>query len=104
MDEDDWEGVETSVLEDTFNDAAILVASSVVGRGTKLTQDLQLQLYGLYKQATEGPCKDNAPSVFNLKAKAKWFVLYLCFLYDLYVILLGMNPQGCMAKAWGDEF
>merc|ERR1712137_677870 len=36
------------------------------------SNDEKLQFYSLFKQATEGPCKQKKPSVFNLIAKAKW--------------------------------
>ncbi|XP_050099335.1 acyl-CoA-binding domain-containing protein 6-like [Anopheles aquasalis] len=31
-----------------------------------------LQFYGLYKQATVGPCNTTKPGIFNLQARAKW--------------------------------
>ncbi|ONK63971.1 uncharacterized protein A4U43_C07F20790 [Asparagus officinalis] len=32
----------------------------------------QLELYGLYKIATEGPCTKAQPSILNVSARAKW--------------------------------
>ncbi|XP_032717380.1 enoyl-CoA delta isomerase 2, mitochondrial isoform X3 [Lontra canadensis] len=34
--------------------------------------EVKLKLYGLYKQATEGPCNTPKPGVFDLINKAKW--------------------------------
>ncbi|XP_055953278.1 enoyl-CoA delta isomerase 2-like isoform X1 [Argiope bruennichi] len=34
--------------------------------------DVKLNLYALYKQATEGSCKQPKPSMFDLVGKAKW--------------------------------
>jgi acyl-CoA-binding protein len=33
---------------------------------------MKLTFYGLYKQATTGPCKEARPSVFNYINRAKW--------------------------------
>lgn len=33
---------------------------------------LQLNLYGLYKQATCGPCTDPAPGLLDFRGRAKW--------------------------------
>ncbi|MCA9523068.1 MAG: acyl-CoA-binding protein [Myxococcales bacterium] len=32
----------------------------------------QLELYGLYKQATEGDVQGSRPGALNIKARAKW--------------------------------
>ena len=32
----------------------------------------KLIFYGLYKQATSGPCNESQPSMFNYIARAKW--------------------------------
>ncbi|PRD33943.1 UNVERIFIED_CONTAM: Eci2 [Trichonephila clavipes] len=34
--------------------------------------DVKLNLYALFKQATEGSCKQSKPSIFDLVGKAKW--------------------------------
>jgi diazepam-binding inhibitor (GABA receptor modulating acyl-CoA-binding protein) len=36
------------------------------------SNDELLQIYSLYKQATDGDCNIPAPSAFNLLGKAKW--------------------------------
>lgn len=33
---------------------------------------LQLRLYGLFKQATQGPCEETAPSKINFVKHLKW--------------------------------
>lgn len=71
-DSDEWEGVESTELEEEFGAASTFVATLAVGAGLKVSQDLQLQLYGLYKVATEGPCRTPPPSRINLTARAKW--------------------------------
>jgi acyl-CoA-binding protein len=32
----------------------------------------KLQLYGLFKQSTDGKCNQKKPSMINVVAKAKW--------------------------------
>lgn len=78
-DEEDWEGLETSELEERFNAAASLVVAMVTPpqgsagqQAPALGEGMQLLLYSLYKQATEGPCTSKQPAFFNLKARAKW--------------------------------
>ena len=34
--------------------------------------DIQLQLYGLYKQASEGDVEGARPGMLDVKARAKW--------------------------------
>ena len=57
-------------IDDAFEAAAAMVAS-VAGSDT-LGTDTLLHLYGLYKQATSGPCRTFRPSFFDRKARAKW--------------------------------
>ncbi|XP_041021692.1 acyl-CoA-binding domain-containing protein 3-like [Juglans microcarpa x Juglans regia] len=77
-DEDDWEGIETTDLEKAFAAASTFVLESssgdnedplaMAGVGT----DLQMELYGLHRIATEGPCRDPQPMALKLFARAKW--------------------------------
>lgn len=39
-----------------------------------LSQATQLKFYALYKQATQGPCREEAPSRLRMVARAKWYV------------------------------
>ncbi|KAG7980330.1 hypothetical protein I3843_05G177400 [Carya illinoinensis] len=72
-DDDDWEGVESTELDETFSAATAFVAASAADRlSEKVSNDLQLRLYGLYKIATEGPCSSPQPSALKITARAKW--------------------------------
>lgn len=71
--EDDWEGVESTELDEAFSAATAFVAAAAADRlSQKVSNDVQLQLYGLYKIATEGPCSTPQPSPIKLTARAKW--------------------------------
>ncbi|KAK7282546.1 hypothetical protein RIF29_11426 [Crotalaria pallida] len=72
-DDDDWEGVESTELDEAFSAATAFVAASAADRlSAKVSSDVQLQLYGLYKIATEGPCSAPQPSPLKMTARAKW--------------------------------
>eukprot|EP01018_Ginkgo_biloba_P011999 Gb_02595 [translate_table: standard] len=73
-DEDEWEGVESTELDETFGAAAAYVASTGANLSQKITSESQAQLYGLYKVATEGPCTTPQPSPLKITARAKWFL------------------------------
>ncbi|XVE64432.1 hypothetical protein DITRI_Ditri07aG0100300 [Diplodiscus trichospermus] len=66
-DDDDWEGVECTELDEAFSAAAAADRLS-----QKVSNEVQLQLYGLYKIATEGPCTAPQPSALKMTARAKW--------------------------------
>lgn len=51
--------------------------------------DTLLQLYSLYKQATEGDVNRNIPGMFDFVAKAK---------YDAWTKLKGMSAEEAMQK------
>ncbi|XP_074291742.1 acyl-CoA-binding domain-containing protein 1-like [Silene latifolia] len=87
-DDDDWEGVETTELDDAFSAATAFVAASAAERG-KVSNDVQLQLYGLYKIATEGPCSAPPPPAFKMTARAKW---------NAWQKLGAMPPEDAMQK------
>ncbi|CAB0041669.1 unnamed protein product [Trichogramma brassicae] len=59
---------ETSDLEETFNRAA----SHLQSLASQLDSGQLLGFYGLYKQATCGPCDSPAPSWYQIQAKHKW--------------------------------
>ncbi|KAK4273872.1 hypothetical protein QN277_017183 [Acacia crassicarpa] len=72
-DDDDWEGVESTELDEAFSAATAFVAATAADRlSQKVSSDVQLQLYGLYKIATEGPCSTAQPSALKMTARAKW--------------------------------
>ncbi|GAB4858526.1 Acyl-CoA-binding domain-containing protein 1 [Ancistrocladus abbreviatus] len=71
--DDDWEGVESTELDEAFSAATAFVAASAADKlAHKVPNEVQLQLYGLYKIATEGPCSAPPPPAFKMTARAKW--------------------------------
>lgn len=74
--DDDWEGVESTELDELFSAATAFVAAAAADR-QKVSTEAQLQLYGLYKIATEGPCSVPQPSALKMTARAKWYLLSL---------------------------
>ncbi|KAE8731570.1 Detected protein of unknown function [Hibiscus syriacus] len=67
--DDDWEGVEKSELDKAFGAAAKFVEQKGdLGMGN----DVQMQLYGLHKIATEGPCHEPQPLAFMASSRSKW--------------------------------
>lgn len=87
--DDDWEGVQSTELEDTFGDATSYVASIAAQSSEKISNDVQLQFYGLYKIATEGPCGVPQPSALKITARAKW---------NAWQRLGTMSPEAAMQK------
>ncbi|XP_010438551.1 PREDICTED: acyl-CoA-binding domain-containing protein 2-like [Camelina sativa] len=72
-DDDDWEGVESTELDEAFSAATLFVTTAASDRlSQKVPNDVQQQLYGLYKIATEGPCTAPQPSALKMTARAKW--------------------------------
>lgn len=69
--EDDWEGIERSELEKVFAEAAKFVESK--DKDERLGSDVQMELYGLHKVATEGPCHEQPPMALMFSARAKWY-------------------------------
>lgn len=72
-DEDEWEGIERSELEKRFGALVSMVASESGNVLEKIGSDVQMQLYGLHKVATEGPCHQPQPSVLKVSSRAKWY-------------------------------
>ncbi|KAJ3689288.1 hypothetical protein LUZ61_018452 [Rhynchospora tenuis] len=72
-DSDSWEGIESTELDEEFSAASAFVATmAATSESARVSSEVQLKLYGLYKIATEGPCTTPQPSVLNLTARAKW--------------------------------
>ncbi|RWV95289.1 hypothetical protein GW17_00042096 [Ensete ventricosum] len=72
--EDEWEGIERSELEKLFGVATEFVGSEKgVDAVSKLSNELQMQLYGLHRVATEGPCYEPQPMALKVTARAKWY-------------------------------
>ncbi|GLT93565.1 hypothetical protein SLE2022_113540 [Rubroshorea leprosula] len=69
-DDDDWEGIERTELEKVF----AVAAKYVEGKGELegIGNDVQMEMYGLHKVATEGPCREPQPMALKVNARAKW--------------------------------
>ncbi|CAF0965594.1 unnamed protein product [Rotaria sordida] len=62
----------TASLQEKFN-AAVKAIQRLPNDGTfQPSNEMKLTFYGLYKQATAGPCKEPRPSVFSYINRAKW--------------------------------
>ncbi|XP_022772908.1 acyl-CoA-binding domain-containing protein 3-like [Durio zibethinus] len=86
-DDDDWEGIERSELEKVFADAAKFVEHK--GDLEGLGNDVQMELYGLHKIATEGPCREPQPRAFMVSSHSKW---------NAWQRLGNMNPEAAMEQ------
>lgn len=72
--DDDWEGIERTELERLFGVALAFVGNkSNAHRISSLGSDVRIQLYGLHKIATEGPCHDPQPIALKVSARANWY-------------------------------
>lgn len=60
--------LETNDTETTFNKACDHLQFLV----NQLDANTLLEFYGLYKQATVGPCNTSKPGIFSVNARAKW--------------------------------
>ncbi|CAK9155408.1 unnamed protein product [Ilex paraguariensis] len=69
--DDDWEGIERSELEQFFAAAAKYVSNNDDWLAN-LRSDVQMQLYGLHKVAMEGPCHEPQPMALKVSARVKW--------------------------------
>lgn len=58
----------TDEPESTFNKASDYLQHLV----NQLDASTLLEFYGLYKQATIGPCNTSKPGIFSVNARAKW--------------------------------
>ncbi|XWS25537.1 hypothetical protein CRYUN_Cryun27aG0076600 [Craigia yunnanensis] len=86
-DDDDWEGIERSELEKVFADAAKFV--ELKGDLEGVGNDVQMELYGLHKIATEGPCREPQPLAFMVSSRSKW---------NAWQRLGNMNPEAAMEQ------
>ncbi|KAK4752760.1 hypothetical protein SAY87_021558 [Trapa incisa] len=69
--DDDWEGIEKTELQKDFDVAANFVCSGETNYSLE-GSDVKMQLYGLHKVATEGPCREPQPMALKVSARAKW--------------------------------
>ncbi|XVF17556.1 hypothetical protein REPUB_Repub10bG0133600 [Reevesia pubescens] len=89
-DDDDWEGIERTELEKDFGAAVcFLEFRSNADQTLKLGNDVKMQLYGLHKIATEGPCNEPQPMALKLSARAKW---------NAWKRLGNMSPEAAMEQ------
>ncbi|XP_031270693.1 acyl-CoA-binding domain-containing protein 3-like [Pistacia vera] len=84
--DDGWEGIERSELEKVFGEATKFLGS---GEKDDLVSDVQMELYGLHKIATEGPCHETQPMALMVSARAKW---------NAWQRLGNMNPEEAMEE------
>jgi hypothetical protein len=99
-DDDDWEGVECTELDEIFSASTAFVAAAAADRlSEKVSSDAKLRLYGLYKIATEGPCTASQPSALKVTARAKWYLCCLSLEFCWFFCLCWLN--GC---SWFDCF
>nr|GMD55226.1 acyl-CoA-binding domain-containing protein 3-like isoform X1 [Ipomoea batatas] len=68
--DDDWEDIERTELEKSFDAAVVFVDSNA--NSDQFGNDLKMQLYGLHKIATDGPCSTAQPMALKVSARAKW--------------------------------
>ncbi|WOL19124.1 acyl-CoA-binding domain-containing protein 3-like isoform X3 [Canna indica] len=108
--EDDWEGIERSELEKFFGVASEFVGSEKGGDAvSKLSNEVQMQLYGLHKVATEGPCYESQPMALKVSARSKWHAWQRLgnmnpeAAMEQYISLLTDSIPGWMADETGDE-
>lgn len=78
---EDWEGIERSEEEKIFDEAAKVVGSGDINN---LLSDVLMNLYGLHKVATEGPCRQSQPMPLMLSARAKWYQYFPSLLFSLF--------------------
>lgn len=84
--EDEWEEIERNDIEKLFGVASKFVAGKIGGDAvSKLSNEVQMKLYGLHKVATEGPCREPQPMVLMLSARTKWYFGILFIVLTLLV-------------------
>jgi len=76
-------------LQILFEKAAETIRDSKAEPTEEINDQVKLQFYGLYKQATVGDCQESAPWKINLVARAKW---------DAWNSLKGTNKEEAMKK------
>jgi hypothetical protein len=55
-----------------FEGAASFLAGAVTAGDKRFSDKAKLQFYGLYKQATAGPCSTSRPAFWDPTGRAKW--------------------------------
>ncbi|XP_024027366.1 acyl-CoA-binding domain-containing protein 3 [Morus notabilis] len=110
-DEDDWEGIDRNELENDFA-AAVKFAEAEAkdgGRPAVLGSHVQMELFGLRKVATEGPCHEPQPPALDLSARGKWNAwqrqgkMTPEMAMEQYVTILSENVPGWMDDHFAGE-
>jgi len=57
---------------DPFERAVSFIQSMPENGSFEVSRQDKLEFYGLFKQATVGPCNTKQPSTFDLQARYKW--------------------------------
>ncbi|XP_074563283.1 uncharacterized protein LOC141819920 [Curcuma longa] len=71
--DDEWEGIELSDVEKLFRVATHFVdTNNGMDAVLRLSNELQMQLYGLRKVAIEGPCYELQPMALKVSSRSKW--------------------------------
>ncbi|XP_051117985.1 acyl-CoA-binding domain-containing protein 1-like [Andrographis paniculata] len=68
---DDWEGIESTELEQIFGKAMAFVNCNSNG-DHRLSSAMDMDLYALQQVALQGPCHGSQPMALNLNARSKW--------------------------------
>lgn len=61
-------------IQDTERLFGMAANHMITVKGLTLSSDQRLELYSLFKQATEGDCEDPKPGLIDLVGRAKWCV------------------------------
>lgn len=89
LEEDDWEGIESSELERIFGSAVLFVESKTnAERIANLSNDVKMKLYGFHKIATQGPCHKPQPMALNFTARAKWYFNSTVCLFHFFTLAM----------------
>ncbi|KAG0486093.1 hypothetical protein HPP92_008188 [Vanilla planifolia] len=108
--EDEWEGIERSELEKRFDQAMKYMTSSTgVEALARLGSDAQMDLYGLHKVATEGPCYESQPLPLKVVSWTRWNAwqklgsMTPVAAMEQYIILLSKCIPGWMEENAGEH-
>jgi hypothetical protein len=63
---------EQEALDELFHAAADHLAQLVTANASSVPDAVKLKLYGLYKQATVGPCNASKPAFWDRAGVSKW--------------------------------
>ncbi|KAH9712246.1 Acyl-CoA-binding domain-containing protein 3 [Citrus sinensis] len=108
--DDDWEGIERTELERLFGAAVAFVGNKCnAGRISSIGSDVKMQLYGLHKIATVGPCREPQPMALKVSARANWNAWKQLgnmtpeIAMEQYVTILSRSIPGCIQDGIGGD-